>query len=467
MKRLISCLLVFLLIMGAGPVSADDYRIVEYKDAEYTLEPWTFWQTGVISDGWNPWMLSAFKYVYIPNDSDKYSDSTPDKPNYHSRIYGYYEGKPYLDEGTVYNDHLFNHESIGHHPKDDSREVTVDYVSHGYIANIEDNGWSSKWISTPTESESYPPYHTTEPQETTSFIPYLMDNDPYTLRSWTTVSGLKKSETYACQFEAYIDDDAMMRNTDDDINYSGQIESDNKYCKIIGTSPAGKVLFIRYIDIPKNKTSFTFDFDTNGFDQVKVEMQYGAFLMTGPIIKHKEVNWSGTVHVEDFRIVKRRVTIIETSEDETSAIESSGEGDITTINNTTEAPIITTYQDATQATPTSASKKEETVKNTTNVESTSKGLKKFKFSSAKSKKKKSLKLKWQKIKGIDGYQITYGRDKNFDWATTRIFKRNKTSVTIKGLKSKKKVYVRGRTFVKENGTRKFGPWSKPKKVKIK
>ena len=81
MKRLISCILVFILIVGTVSIFADDNDIVEYKDTQYTLSPWTFWQTGVTTDTWNQWELCAYKKVEMRDNVDEicvFSDSTPD-----------------------------------------------------------------------------------------------------------------------------------------------------------------------------------------------------------------------------------------------------------------------------------------------------------------------------------------------------------------------------------------------------
>jgi len=90
-----------------------------------------------------------------------------------------------------------------------------------------------------------------------------------------------------------------------------------------------------------------------------------------------------------------------------------------------------------------------------------------------SAKKKGFTVKWKKqSKQVNGYQIQYSTKKNFKDAKTVTIKKNKmTSKTIFKLKSKKKYYVRIRTYktVKVNGksTKLYSVWSEAKTVKIK
>lgn len=83
--------------------------------------------------------------------------------------------------------------------------------------------------------------------------------------------------------------------------------------------------------------------------------------------------------------------------------------------------------------------------------------------------KKQFKVTWKKKSGVTGYQIQYATDSKF--------KKNKTTVTVKGakstsktikkLKSKKKYYVRVRTYKTVNGKKVYSSWSKVKSVKTK
>jgi hypothetical protein len=85
--------------------------------------------------------------------------------------------------------------------------------------------------------------------------------------------------------------------------------------------------------------------------------------------------------------------------------------------------------------------------------------------------KKSFTLTWKKqtAKGIKGYEIQYSTDKKFkkDVKTVTIKKAKTTSKTIKKLKSKKKYYVRIRTYKKSGKNMVYSTWSKTKSVKVK
>ncbi len=83
-------------------------------------------------------------------------------------------------------------------------------------------------------------------------------------------------------------------------------------------------------------------------------------------------------------------------------------------------------------------------------------------------KKKSLKVIWNRVSGVNGYQLQAALKKNFKKAkTVTVNGANKTSTTIKKLKAKKKYFVRIRTFINSNGKKVFSPWSGAKKKKTK
>ena len=112
-----------------------------------------------------------------------------------------------------------------------------------------------------------------------------------------------------------------------------------------------------------------------------------------------------------------------------------------------------------------STEKNETVSNVT----TSTKLKTTAIKKTQSKKK-AFTIKWKKIsKGITGYQIQYSTDKKFKKNTKKITiaKAKTTSKTIKKLKSKKKYYVRIRTYQKVGKTKNYSKWSKVKTVKTK
>ncbi|WP_026495669.1 BspA family leucine-rich repeat surface protein [Butyrivibrio sp. WCD3002] len=84
--------------------------------------------------------------------------------------------------------------------------------------------------------------------------------------------------------------------------------------------------------------------------------------------------------------------------------------------------------------------------------------------------KKSFTITWKKAaKGIAGYEMQYSTDKNFknDVKTVTISKTKTTSKTIKKLKSKKKYYIRIRTYKKSGAEKVYSKWSKTKSVKVK
>ncbi len=94
-----------------------------------------------------------------------------------------------------------------------------------------------------------------------------------------------------------------------------------------------------------------------------------------------------------------------------------------------------------------------------------KAPKAVKVRSAKSTAKKKVVVKWKRLKGADGYQITYSVNKRFKKAKTINVKAKKVKYVIKKLKSGKKYFVKVRAY-KLNGTEKVtGAWSKVKVVK--
>ena len=84
-------------------------------------------------------------------------------------------------------------------------------------------------------------------------------------------------------------------------------------------------------------------------------------------------------------------------------------------------------------------------------------------------KKRSLLVKWKKVKGVTGYQIQCSLKKNFKKKTKSVYigRSSITSKTIKKLKKKKKYYVRMRTFIDTGERDVFSAWSKTKTKKTK
>lgn len=91
------------------------------------------------------------------------------------------------------------------------------------------------------------------------------------------------------------------------------------------------------------------------------------------------------------------------------------------------------------------------------------------LSSLASKKKKTLIVKWKKqASQTTGYEIQYSTSSKFKNAkTVKITKNSATSKTISKLSSKKKYYVRIRTYKTVSGKTYRSSWSKAKSIKIK
>lgn len=85
------------------------------------------------------------------------------------------------------------------------------------------------------------------------------------------------------------------------------------------------------------------------------------------------------------------------------------------------------------------------------------------------KGKKQFKATWKKASDVTGYQIQYSTDKKFkkDAKSVTVKKNTTTSVTVKKLKSKKKYYVRVRTYKTVNGKKVYSSWSAAKTVTTK
>ncbi len=85
-------------------------------------------------------------------------------------------------------------------------------------------------------------------------------------------------------------------------------------------------------------------------------------------------------------------------------------------------------------------------------------------------KKKSIVVKWKAVSGnVTGYRIEYSTSSNFKKGvkTVNVKGAKKTSYTIKKLKSRKKYYVRIRTYYKKGNTIYLSSWSKAKSTKAK
>ncbi len=76
-----------------------------------------------------------------------------------------------------------------------------------------------------------------------------------------------------------------------------------------------------------------------------------------------------------------------------------------------------------------------------------------------------MQIKLAKVSGAKGYQIRYCDNKKFQGYSVKNIK--KTKVTIKKLDKKETYWVKARAYKVVNGSKKYGAWSKVKKVKIK
>ena len=118
---------------------------------------------------------------------------------------------------------------------------------------------------------------------------------------------------------------------------------------------------------------------------------------------------------------------------------------------------------ATAPSTTQPTTKPSTTKNTEAVKPKKTPIKKL------SKGKKKFTVTWAKVSGVKGYQIQYSSDKKLkkNNKSVTVTKQKITKATVKKLKSKKKYYVRVRTYKTVNGKKIYSSWSKVKSVKTK
>lgn len=74
-------------------------------------------------------------------------------------------------------------------------------------------------------------------------------------------------------------------------------------------------------------------------------------------------------------------------------------------------------------------------------------------------------VRWNRKAGVTGYQIQYSTDKNF--RKSQSLQRKRTTCLISKLSKKKTYYVHVRAYKIVDGEKRYGEWSKKKKVKIK
>ena len=83
-------------------------------------------------------------------------------------------------------------------------------------------------------------------------------------------------------------------------------------------------------------------------------------------------------------------------------------------------------------------------------------------------KGKKMKVSWNPNKSVNGYEIQYALDKNYQKVKKATVKKAKeTGKVIGGLKKNKKYFVRVRTYQKASGKNYYSNWSKTKTVTIK
>lgn len=138
-----------------------------------------------------------------------------------------------------------------------------------------------------------------------------------------------------------------------------------------------------------------------------------------------------------------------------------GEGTATI---TVKAEATDTKTEATKTITINVSKKDE-VKATVKPEKPKKAT----ISKVTSKKKAQVSVKWKKDTKATGYQVVYSANKAFtkNVTTVSVRKNAKTTMTIKKLDSKKKVYVKVRSYKVVDGKRVYGDYSTVKSVKVK
>ena len=85
------------------------------------------------------------------------------------------------------------------------------------------------------------------------------------------------------------------------------------------------------------------------------------------------------------------------------------------------------------------------------------------------KKHGKFTVKWKKLKGVDGFEVQFSKDKKFkkDPKVKTVKSGKATSATVSKLKKNARFYVRIRVYKTVNGEKIYSDWSKYKSVKIK
>ena len=82
-------------------------------------------------------------------------------------------------------------------------------------------------------------------------------------------------------------------------------------------------------------------------------------------------------------------------------------------------------------------------------------------------KKKALHVTWKRCNGVLGYQLQYSKKKSISNPKTITVGNDKNSTKIKGLKRRKKYYLRIRTYKKVSGKIYYSAWSSKVSKKTK
>ena len=87
--------------------------------------------------------------------------------------------------------------------------------------------------------------------------------------------------------------------------------------------------------------------------------------------------------------------------------------------------------------------------------------------SLKSTLKRQATVSWTSAKSVSGYQIYYSQNSNMKGAESVTAKSTAKSAILENLASKKKYYIRIRTYKTVNGKKYYSSWSAVKSVTVK
>lgn len=172
----------------------------------------------------------------------------------------------------------------------------------------------------------------------------------------------------------------------------------------------------------------------------------------------------------------------ETTTVETTTVEPSTSGETTT-KTTTKAPttkapttVVPTTEEPTEeptVEPTVETTAKQTAETTKYKKAKTPGKTKIKKIWKKKRSAKKIKLKIKKAKNAKGYELSVYKKKanakkHVKALVIKYTTKLKNTIKSKKFKKKKKLFVVVRAYnVDSKGAKKFGPWAKPKKVKVK